>query len=266
MTDRYLELVCPAGTPAALRAAVDAGADSVYCGFRDSTNARNYPGLNFDPDELRTGVGYAHARGCRVLVAVNTFARAGDPGPWHRAIDAAAASGADAVILADLGALDYAARHHPGLRRHLSVQAAAASALAIRFYQRGVRRQPRGAAARAVGRGCRGAGRKDRHRGRGLRLRQLRHHGRGALLPVLLSHRAFAELRRRLRPGRTRHLSRGGRRADRPPGRGHDEPLRARRARRLSHALQGPLPRPRPAELSVRRAGGAERRAPCWHR
>ena len=135
MTDRYLELVCPAGTPAALRAAVDAGADSVYCGFRDSTNARNYPGLNFDPDELRTGVGYAHARGCRVFVAVNTFARAGDPGPWHRAIDAAAASGADAVILADLGALDYAATHHPGLRRHLSVQAAAASALAIRFYQ-----------------------------------------------------------------------------------------------------------------------------------
>ena len=48
----YLELVCPAGTPAALRAAVDAGADTVYCGLRDSTNARNYPGLNFDPDEL----------------------------------------------------------------------------------------------------------------------------------------------------------------------------------------------------------------------
>ena len=45
----YLELVCPAGAPASLRAAVDAGADTVYCGFRDCTNARNYPGLNFDP-------------------------------------------------------------------------------------------------------------------------------------------------------------------------------------------------------------------------
>jgi len=51
-----LELVCPAGTPAALRAAVDAGADTVYCGFRDCTNARNYPGLNFDPDEMAEGV------------------------------------------------------------------------------------------------------------------------------------------------------------------------------------------------------------------
>jgi hypothetical protein len=81
---KYLELVCPAGTPSALRAAVDAGADTVYCGFRDATNARNYPGLNFDPDELAEGVEYAHTRKCRVLVAVNTFPRAGDPGPWRR--------------------------------------------------------------------------------------------------------------------------------------------------------------------------------------
>ena len=135
MTDRYLELVCPAGTPAALRAAVDAGADTVYCGFRDCTNARNYPGLNFDPDELRDGVAYARARGCKVLVAINTFPRAGDQAPWHRAVDQAAAAGADAVILADLGVLDYATRHHPALRRHLSVQASAANAPSIAFYR-----------------------------------------------------------------------------------------------------------------------------------
>jgi len=135
VTDRYLELVCPAGTPAALRAAVDAGADTVYCGFRDCTNARNYPGLNFDPDELRDGVAYARARGCKVLVAINTFPRAGNQAPWHRAVDQAAAAGADAVILADLGVLDYATRHHPALRRHLSVQASAANAPSIAFYR-----------------------------------------------------------------------------------------------------------------------------------
>ena len=43
-----MEIVCPAGTPAALRAAVKAGAHTVYCGFADETNARNFPGLNFD--------------------------------------------------------------------------------------------------------------------------------------------------------------------------------------------------------------------------
>lgn len=139
---RGLELVCPAGTPAALRAAVDAGADSVYCGFSDETNARNFPGLNFTPEELVEGVRYAHAGGARVLVAINTFPRAGAADVWHRAIGHAARAGADAVILADIGLLAYAREKHPGLRRHLSVQAAAANADAIRFYveEFGVRR------------------------------------------------------------------------------------------------------------------------------
>ncbi len=132
--NKALELVCPAGTPAALRAAVDAGADSVYLGFRDETNARNFPGLNFSRDELGAGLAYAHDRGARVLVAINTYPRAGHQEPWRRAVDDAAALGADAVILADIGLADYATRNHPDLRRHLSVQASASSPEAIRFY------------------------------------------------------------------------------------------------------------------------------------
>ncbi len=137
-----LELVCPAGTPPSLRAAVDAGADAVYLGFRDETNARNFPGLNFNRDELADGIAYAHEYGAKILVAVNTYPEAGNPGPWHRAVDDAAALGADAVILADIGLADYAQRTHPGLRRHLSVQASASNAEAIRFYHRafGVKR------------------------------------------------------------------------------------------------------------------------------
>jgi O2-independent ubiquinone biosynthesis protein UbiU len=139
---RPLELVCPAGTPAALHAAVDAGADAVYCGFRDETNARNFPGLNFNARELQDGIRYAHGRGARVLVAINTFPRAGALDLWHRAVDDAAGFGADAVILCDIGLLDYAARRHPGLRLHLSVQAAASTPDAIGFYTRafGVKR------------------------------------------------------------------------------------------------------------------------------
>ncbi|MGA2088151.1 MAG: peptidase U32 family protein [Stellaceae bacterium] len=131
----YLELVCPAGTPTALRAAVDAGADTVYCGFRNETNARNYPGLNFDAGELEDGIAYAHERDCKVLVAINTFPRAGNLKLWHEAVDIAADLGADAGILADIGVLDYATRKHPGLRRHLSVQAAASNPASIAFYR-----------------------------------------------------------------------------------------------------------------------------------
>jgi putative protease len=131
---RKLELVCPAGTPAALRAAVDAGADSVYCGFADETNARNFPGLNFNRIELADGISYAHHRGAKVLVAVNTFPRAGAPQAWHAAVEDVAELGADAAIVADMGLLDHATRHCPGLRLHLSVQAAAANPDAINFY------------------------------------------------------------------------------------------------------------------------------------
>ncbi len=129
-----MELVCPAGTPSALRAAVDAGAHAVYCGFADESNARNFPGLNFSPEEMTEGIAYAHARGAKVLVAINTFPRAGAEPLWHRAVANAEAAGADAVILADVGLLAHAAEHHPGLRRHLSVQAAAANPDAINLY------------------------------------------------------------------------------------------------------------------------------------
>lgn len=87
---KNVELVCPAGTPAALKAAVDAGADCVYVGFRDETNARNFPGLNFSRPELAEGIAYAHNHGAKVLVAINTFPRAGQPEIWRQAIDDAA--------------------------------------------------------------------------------------------------------------------------------------------------------------------------------
>lgn len=129
-----MEIVCPAGTPASLRAAVKAGAHTIYCGFADETNARNFPGLNFDRTEMREGIAFAHKHGAKVLIAINTFPRAGSESIWHAAISDAASLGADAVILADLGLLDYAAQNHPDLRRHLSVQAAAANADMINFY------------------------------------------------------------------------------------------------------------------------------------
>ncbi|MCB8820554.1 ubiquinone anaerobic biosynthesis protein UbiU [Microvirga rosea] len=129
-----MELICPAGTPSSLRAAVDAGADAIYCGFRNETNARNFPGLNFSPEELADGVAYAHRKGVKVLVAINTFPRAGAIELWRRAVGDALGAGADALILCDIGLMSYAAERYPAARLHVSVQAAAANADAIRFY------------------------------------------------------------------------------------------------------------------------------------
>ena len=136
------ELVCPAGTPAALRTAVDAGADAVYCGFQNATNARNFPGLNFTIGEMEKSLAYAHARGAKVLLAVNTFPPAGKTDLWREAVEVGRRLGVDAFIVADIGVADYAARTCPNQRLHLSVQAAASSPEAIRYYCRefGVRR------------------------------------------------------------------------------------------------------------------------------
>jgi len=123
-----VELICPAGTPAAFRDAIDAGADAVYCGFRNETNARNFPGLNFSPEELGEAIALADRRGVKTLVAINTFMRAGAEDIWTQAVDDAVALGAHALILADLGLLAYAAERYPEQRLHLSVQAAACNA------------------------------------------------------------------------------------------------------------------------------------------
>jgi putative protease len=139
---RKPELVSPAGALPALKTAVDHGADAVYIGLRDDTNARNFPGLNFDRAAAREGVDYAHARGAKVLLAINTYPQPGAFARWTRAVDAAAALGVDAVIVADPGLMHYAAREHPQLRLHVSVQASATSHEAINLLHEefGVRR------------------------------------------------------------------------------------------------------------------------------
>ncbi|MGE3453374.1 MAG: peptidase U32 family protein [Burkholderiales bacterium] len=130
-----MELVCPAGSLPALKAAVDHGADWVYLGLRDATNARNFPGLNFDEAALAEGLAYAHARRRKVLMAINTYPQAASWTRWSAAVDRAAALGADAIIVADAGLLQYAHQAHPRLELHLSVQGSATSYEAIEFFR-----------------------------------------------------------------------------------------------------------------------------------
>ncbi|WP_305074202.1 ubiquinone anaerobic biosynthesis protein UbiU [Propionivibrio sp.] len=130
------ELVCPAGSLPALKAAIDNGADTVYFGYKNDTNARNFAGLNFDRKAMVEGIGYAHARGKHVLMAINTFPQPGREADWNAAVDGAADLGVDAVILADIGLLDYASKRHPNLRLHLSVQGSATSYEAVNFAHR----------------------------------------------------------------------------------------------------------------------------------
>ena len=130
-----MELVCPAGSLPALKAAVDNGASCVYLGLRDATNARNFAGLNFDEAAIATGIAYAHARGCKVFMALNTYPQAANPSRWQAAVDKAADMGVDAVILADPGLMQDALGRYPQLRLPLSVQGSASNYDAVNFYR-----------------------------------------------------------------------------------------------------------------------------------
>jgi putative protease len=137
-----MQLVCPAGSLPALKAAVRQGADAVYVGFRDDTNARHFSGLNFDDKQLESGLQLIRQQGRQLYIAVNTYAQPDGWARWQRAVDQAAALGVDALIAADPGVLAYASRRHPGLNLHLSVQGSATNAAALTLYQQryGIRR------------------------------------------------------------------------------------------------------------------------------
>lgn len=130
-----MELLCPAGSMASVQAAVAAGADAVYVGLNDDTNARHFAGLNFTPSQLQQACDYVHKAKRKLHVAINTFAHPGESSRWQQAIRHAVDAGADALILADISLLDYAKRHYPTTERHLSVQASATNAAALSFYQ-----------------------------------------------------------------------------------------------------------------------------------
>lgn len=137
-----MELVCPAGSLSALKAAVKSGADAVYVGLKDQTNARHFSGLNFRDEQVAQALDFARSRGVRIFVAVNTYAQTDAWSAWQHAVDLAAELKVDALICADMGVLRYASKQHPDLNLHLSVQASATNVESLNFYHQnfGVKR------------------------------------------------------------------------------------------------------------------------------
>ncbi|PWI35261.1 protease [Vibrio albus] len=130
-----MELLCPAGNLPALKTAVECGADAVYIGFKDDTNARHFAGLNFSGKKLERAVDYIHTHNRKLHVALNTFAHPDGFERWTKAVDNAAALGVDALIIADIALLHYAAEKYPDMELHLSVQASATNTAAIDYYR-----------------------------------------------------------------------------------------------------------------------------------
>ena len=125
------ELLCPAGDEAALRAAVDSGANAVYLGYR-AFGARA-SATNFDAEALEAAVRYAHLYHVRVYVTVNTLVKPDEMQDLRAALGEIAATGADAAIVQDLGVAALVRREFPVLALHASTQMAICNAEGARL-------------------------------------------------------------------------------------------------------------------------------------
>ena len=115
-----LELLAPAGSPEAVVAAIQSGADAVSLGYGDFNARRN--AKNFSKEELAAAVSYCHLRGARVFLTLNTLLTDRElPAAAKTAADAAEA-GVDAILVQDLGVLRMLRQVAPDMEVHGSTQ------------------------------------------------------------------------------------------------------------------------------------------------
>ena len=125
------ELLAPAGSPEALKAAVSAGADAVYLGGK-LFGARAYA-ANFDKKEIADAIRFAHENGVRVYVTVNTLLRDADLAAAADYLRFLSDADADAVLIQDVGLLSLAREVTPDLPVHASTQMTITNAAGVEF-------------------------------------------------------------------------------------------------------------------------------------
>ena len=117
---RIPELLAPAGSPESLTAAVQSGADAVYCGL-PTLNCRR-GATNFSPEQLKEAAAYCHENGVKVYVTLNTLAMDRELKEVRQSVVDAALAGADAVLVQDWGVARICRETCPDLPLHASTQ------------------------------------------------------------------------------------------------------------------------------------------------
>lgn len=119
-TDTMLELLSPAGSPEAVIAAVQNGADAVYMGLGDFNARRG--AKNFTDEEFEKAVRYCHVRGCKVYVTLNTLVNDREIPAATESARLASRCGVDGIIIQDLGLISVVRRAAPDIPLHASTQ------------------------------------------------------------------------------------------------------------------------------------------------
>ena len=123
--------MAPVGSYESLRAAIDAGADSVYFGV-GQLNMRAKSSMNFTLDDLANIVSIARENGVKTYLTVNTIIYDDELAVMHEVVDRAKLEGIDAVIASDLAVILYA--YHVGVEVHISTQCNVSNSEAAKFF------------------------------------------------------------------------------------------------------------------------------------
>jgi len=115
-----IELLSPAGSPEAVIAAVQNGADAVYLGMGDFNARRG--AKNFSDEEFEKAVRYCRIRGCKVYVTLNTLVNDREIDKAVSAAKLASDLGADGIIIQDLGLIKAIRQALPDIPLHASTQ------------------------------------------------------------------------------------------------------------------------------------------------
>ncbi|MGF1794308.1 U32 family peptidase, partial [Photobacterium profundum] len=117
---RKIELLAPGGDVEAIKAAIVAGANAVYCGL-DMFNARNRAS-NLSFDELSGVLRLAHQYGCEVFLTLNVVILEHEIPSLVKLLNKLVNSGIDGIIVQDLGIFNLVKKHFPSLDVHASTQ------------------------------------------------------------------------------------------------------------------------------------------------
>ena len=128
---RIPELLAPAGSPEAFRAAVNAGADAVYLSGK-RFGARKFAS-NFSEPEIEEALQYAHTRGVRVYVTVNTLVHDRELTEVMEYLVRLYEAGVDAVLVQDTGIAALTHKMIPNLVLHASTQLTIHNAAGVRW-------------------------------------------------------------------------------------------------------------------------------------
>lgn len=117
---RKIELLAPGGDVEAIKAAIVAGANAVYCGL-DTFNARNRAS-NLSLDELNGVIRLAHEYGCEVFLTLNVVLLENETKSITKLLNQLVNTKVDGIIVQDLGLFNLVKKHFPSLDVHASTQ------------------------------------------------------------------------------------------------------------------------------------------------